>query len=157
MEKINPKRHFTASAFIFHKGKTLLIEHKKMGTWLFPGGHIEPNETPDEAICREIKEEAGIEVSFVDKMDKNLEDERAVLLHRPFVVLCEFIGISGNEHYHIDMVYICESDTDKIKINKNETKNLGWFSYEESQNLNLFPNFRSLLKRAFEYMDNLTS
>lgn len=32
------------------------------GHWCFPGGHVEPGETPRRAICRELSEELGIEV-----------------------------------------------------------------------------------------------
>ena len=36
------------------------------GLWEFPGGKIEPNETKEEAIIREIKEELTIDIK-VDK------------------------------------------------------------------------------------------
>src|SRR5262245_60483533 len=32
------------------------------GSWCFPGGGIEPRETPSEAIIREVKEELGLAV-----------------------------------------------------------------------------------------------
>ena len=145
-------RHFTASAFVFNKGRVLLIEHEKLGTWLYPGGHIEPNETPDETVLRETKEETGIDVSFVDETDDSLGNESVTVLNKPFAILCEMIGKPSDRHYHIDMIYICKSDTDTIKVNRREAKNFGWFSYEELENLNLFANFRVLLKKAFEYM-----
>ena len=149
------KRHFTASAFVFNKGKVLLVEHNKLNTWLYPGGHIEQNEIPDDTVCREIKEEVGIDISFIDNRDMSLGNENVVVLHKPFAILCELINTPNDKHYHIDMIYICKSNTDMININKNEAKKFGWFSYEESQNLNLFPNFRILLKKAFEYISKI--
>lgn len=36
------------------------------GKYCFPGGHLEPNEKLSDAVKREAKEEAGIEVDFKD-------------------------------------------------------------------------------------------
>jgi 8-oxo-dGTP pyrophosphatase MutT (NUDIX family) len=55
--------HFTASAFIFDPAQRalLLILHGKLGLWLQPGGHIDPDDTDVIAAARrEVSEEVGL-------------------------------------------------------------------------------------------------
>jgi 8-oxo-dGTP pyrophosphatase MutT (NUDIX family) len=55
--------HFTASGFVASPDRAclLLVWHAKIGRWLQPGGHIEPNDaTVEEAIRREVTEETGL-------------------------------------------------------------------------------------------------
>jgi 8-oxo-dGTP diphosphatase len=40
-------------------GNWLFVRHHKRDTWEIPGGHIEENETSDEAAGRELMEETG--------------------------------------------------------------------------------------------------
>jgi ADP-ribose pyrophosphatase YjhB (NUDIX family) len=139
------KRHFTACGIVFNKGKTLLLRHKKLGVWICPGGHIELNEIPDDALLREVREETGLDVHFMGDIDENLGNDNVKILHTPFVIQYEI------EHQHIDMVYLCTSDTDVIVLD-DESVDFGWFTYEETTKLDMFPNFRNLLKKAFRYM-----
>lgn len=54
-----------ASAIITKKNKILLIHRKKNGEeyWVFPGGGVEDNETAQEAVIREVKEETNLNVT----------------------------------------------------------------------------------------------
>ena len=43
-------RHFTATGFVINGDATLLHWHHRVQAWLPPGGHIEPNEDPVQAV-----------------------------------------------------------------------------------------------------------
>ncbi len=59
-----------AAALIDAQGRVLLArrpEGKKMaGLWEFPGGKLEPGETPEAALARELREELGLEAAAED-------------------------------------------------------------------------------------------
>ena len=58
-------RAVTADAIIISDGKVLLIKRGTepfKGFWATPGGHIDWDETIEEAIKREVKEETNLEV-----------------------------------------------------------------------------------------------
>jgi 8-oxo-dGTP pyrophosphatase MutT (NUDIX family) len=55
--------HVTASGFIMSPDRTslLLVKHRKIGAWLQPGGHVEPDDADVVATQRrEIEEETGL-------------------------------------------------------------------------------------------------
>ena len=62
-------RHFTATGFVVHDDAVLLHWHHKVKEWLPPGGHIEDNEDPVQAVLREINEEAGVSAEVVPTGD----------------------------------------------------------------------------------------
>ncbi len=56
-----------ACALVDADGRVLLAQRPKgkamAGLWEFPGGKIEPDETPEAALIRELKEELSIDVT----------------------------------------------------------------------------------------------
>lgn len=56
------------TAAVLERGSRILIAKKREGThlagkWEFPGGKVEPGETPEACLRRELREEFGIEAA----------------------------------------------------------------------------------------------
>ena len=62
----------TATAIIpFPPDKILLIKRRTVpfkGYWALPGGRVDPGETVEQTIVREVKEETGLDVAIVSKV-----------------------------------------------------------------------------------------
>lgn len=57
---------------LIRDGRVLLgLRHGAHGaeTWSLPGGHLEWNESFDEAVRREVKEETGITLGHIERLD----------------------------------------------------------------------------------------
>ncbi len=50
------------NALIFDEGRVLLAHRRDIDWWNVPGGGMELGETVEEAVCREVREETGLEV-----------------------------------------------------------------------------------------------
>jgi 8-oxo-dGTP diphosphatase len=100
------QRHFTASVCVFNdEGAMLLVHHRKLDLWLYPGGHIDPDEAPDEAAKREVFEETGIEVEIIAESLPSYANVTArIPPWRIIEVATEAKHIGP--HHHIDFVYV---------------------------------------------------
>ena len=100
-------RHFTVTGFVVHEGRTLLHWHPKVKMWLPPGGHIEANEDPVQAVIREIEEETGVQ-SKVVSTGPIIDMGYPTQVVAPYTIMIEDIDdpVQGF-HHHIDMIYFC--------------------------------------------------
>ena len=105
-------REFTVAVFVVHQGAVLLHWHRKLGRWLPPGGHVEPDELPDEAAIRETLEEAGIEIELLEGMpipgvsDQPALQEGPRRLAQPLGIQLEDIPANHPTHQHVDLIYL---------------------------------------------------
>lgn len=146
--------HFTATGIVFNsKKEILMIHHKKLNVWLPPGGHVEENELPDEAVLREIYEETGIRARIIsNKRNLDLSSNRCRELETPFLVLLEDINEDGT-HNHIDMIYLCEAINEEFVQQETEIQGIGWFSAERIKELDTYENVIKVVYKAKEYID----
>lgn len=137
-------RDFTVATFVVHGGRVLLLRHKRLDMWLPPGGHIEPNELPDEAAVREVLEEAGIQVSLVGERALPIDEPRQLMLPRGI----QLENISPG-HQHIDLVYFARPVGASVDIRLNEeSTRIGWFDRAELAHLDLTDEIRMWVDRA---------
>ena len=137
-------RDFTATTFVVHGTRTLLLFHRKLHKWFPPGGHIEPHELPDVAAIREVREETGLEVQLLSV--GSLLGNVAVL-PQPHCILLETIAPN---HQHIDLIYFAHVIGGELKPSEREAHAARWLSWEELAAPEIPEDIRVLGRRALE-------
>ncbi len=90
-------------AAIIKKGDRVFATQRGYGEWKdwweFPGGKMEPGETPEEALKREIREELDAEIS-VDKFLETIDYDYPQFHLTMHCFLCSLVGeaLHLNEH-----------------------------------------------------------
>ena len=100
------RRHFTATGFVVQDSRTLLHWHKALQQWMPPGGHIEPDEDPVQAVLREIREETGVTAEVIPSAPA-LPFTNPGQVPPPYTILLEDGHEPGEPHQHIDLIYFC--------------------------------------------------
>jgi 8-oxo-dGTP diphosphatase len=124
----------TARGIVLHQGTILLIERHREGLHYFsvPGGHIEPGETPEMAVIRELQEEANIEIAPLREV---------------------FTLVGGDPEHHI---FLCEYVAGEPRLDPKSEEALSsvqgintytpqWVPLDELPGLELAPSFTKLL------------
>ncbi len=130
MPHIHDLYDFVVSVFIVHRGKVLLIHHKRYSEWLPIGGHIELDEDPEEALYREIKEESGLKVRILADTP-NIHHKGVKPLPTPSFV--DAHNIDGY-HKHVAFVYFGVSSSDRVKLHTREHSEFRWLNKKELKN-----------------------
>jgi 8-oxo-dGTP pyrophosphatase MutT (NUDIX family) len=112
--------HVTGSGVVVGPRGVILLEHKRLGIWLQPGGHIDPGETPWAAARRESREETGLEVTFAGPFDADGVPE---LLHVD-------VHAGGRGHTHLDVRYLLTGGDADPDPPEGESQRIGWFGWD---------------------------
>lgn len=59
------REHHSAGTLVVIDGRVLVLRRIDRAEWIFPKGHLEPGETPEQAARRETTEETGLEVRII--------------------------------------------------------------------------------------------
>lgn len=130
MSKVNWKNKcWVTTVFLVYDNKVLLTWNKNLQTWIPVGGHINPGESPIEAIRREVEEEVGYEFDLYG--DFKREDNGSVELVKLHRFQIEAVPHHGS---HMNFVFFGRvlRKTDKKTTDENEK--LRWFSKRELLN-----------------------
>jgi nucleoside triphosphatase len=130
-----------ASAIIENdKGQILLAQAPNWNNkWTMPGGHIDPGETISQAVIREVKEEVGLNVKFID-----------------VIVWGELIN-SKDFHRQAHFIYFdgyCKVTDEEVDLDNVEIKEYKWLSPEEALKLDLADSFPDTIQKFIEYKKN---
>ena len=138
-------REFTVAVFVLHRDHIVLHRHRKLGIWLPPGGHIEPNELPDEAARREVIEETGLEVELVGERGIGTDyPGEPVQLVRPEGIQLETISPG---HEHIDLIYFARPvGVEGLPL---LAESMSWVTEADLDTLELTSEVRDWCRRAF--------
>ena len=122
----------TVTALVLHQNKLLLTRRARppyKRWWDLPGGFVDRNELPKEAILRELKEETGLEIRIK-----------------------EFFGIysgtyfSPSDSYHIlSIVYIAEGSDVSLQAFDDVCESR-WFSKDELPSRIAFDSNKKIIK-----------
>lgn len=116
-------------AILIRDKKILLIHRIKNNRefYVVPGGHVENNETPEEAIVREVKEETNLDSSIQERF-------------------YEFVNEFDNDTHIYYVMNVPQGDVKIIgpEAHRKSTQNsytLEWHSIESLRTLNFVPEF----------------
>lgn len=131
MPHIHELYDFTTSAFVMHPTdkRLLLLFHKKLQKWLQPGGHVELDENPLQALHHELEEETGLQpeqYEIIEPADSPSPMGENTKLPLPFYFNEHPMG-NLPSHKHIDICYLAKSKTTKLTDNPDGATKIGWF------------------------------
>jgi 8-oxo-dGTP pyrophosphatase MutT (NUDIX family) len=104
----------------------LVTAKRNPGAWIFPKGHIEDGETPEEAALREVEEEAGVTGELVGPVGRPIEFE------------------TSTERVRVQ--YFLVRMTDEWPETDGRKKR--WVPFDDAEEMLAYDNMRGLVRKA---------
>ena len=129
-DDVMPVQRVSMKAILVHGGKVLLLRKAayegnggKEGKWNNPGGRVEPGEPWQDALRREVLEEAGI-TDFIIGRPLYVGEWTPVISGVPTQIICMFI--------------LCTTATDKVTLNYEHDK-YAWIDPKDVNSYEILP------------------
>ncbi|MGC8645048.1 MAG: NUDIX hydrolase [Thermoplasmata archaeon] len=144
------KKCIVAGVLLFNAtgDRVLLLKHKKLSVWIYPGGHLQEGEDPLECAVRETKEETGASFHVVSSTDIEISGDGTVSLPHPLIIMREIVPYREGPHEHFDMIYLGIAEGDEYKTN-HESSDSGWFTENQVSALETFGNVKEIIGYGF--------
>lgn len=124
----NKKREvFVVAGAIIKDGYVFAAQRGNKGEtkfkWEFPGGKIEPGETPEQALARELLEELKIKVKVYERITNIVDEYPTQILHID-TYRCELLEGTPTLTEHINMAWSNKEELDKLEFSKADAPTL---------------------------------
>ena len=121
----NARGHLTAGGFVYSQStqKFLVMWHKDLGMYLYPGGHCESSDnSPLQRAKLEAKEETGLELANL-----RLFDDESIPLDIDTHKIPYNARVNMPEHWHFDFRYVFVAKGESgVAIDEKEMSNYKW-------------------------------
>jgi len=103
------------AAIILKENKVLIAQRAPgenlAGKWEFPGGKLEPGETPKECLKREIREELDIEIEVLDFFDESIYAYNSGTI-KLMAFWCQWISGDFTLYVHSNLAWVNRDELD---------------------------------------------
>lgn len=134
------KKHISAGIVVYYKENReilYLLLHYDAGHWDFPKGHLENNETNEQAAHRELKEETGLTATL------NPDFECSISYF--------FVDHHKNKAYKTVYFFTGQVNTKEVTLS-HEHKGFEWLPYKGALEQLTYDNAKEVLQKVHQFL-----
>lgn len=138
MPHIHELIDYAVGAFIVKANKVVMINHRTLGIWICPGGHVELDEDPEEAVIREAREETGLEIQLIGERSPVHGGDCKPLIRPRWMDIHKI----SDTHRHVGIFYDALWLSGELKLAELEHFGIDWFDLRGLESINTTPTIR---------------